>query len=383
MEVIENNLRKILHIDMDCFFAAVEMRDNPSLRNVPLAIGGSPTGRGVLSTCNYEARKYGLRSAMSSAQALKLCPHVTFVSGNYSKYKEASEGIRDIFSRFTDLVEPLSLDEAYLDVTQSEKFYGSATLLAQEIRRLIKKELNLTASAGVSFNKFLAKVASDWRKPDGIFVVRPEEAFDFAQALPVRRFPGVGKVTEEKLMDLGIRTGKDITSNEDLILNNFGKSGKGLLRRSKGLCFNPVGIFGERKSLSAERTYRHDMKSFQELKDSIPLILDEVVNRTQSWKIKKDPETIPYNMFVKVKFSDFSQVTQEKSFPLEFFDSMWQKGEVSTIMLDELTNLLEMAYQKGLNTVRLIGMGFKFKSLHQKIDELERPYQMELFKTAI
>ncbi len=375
--------RKIIHVDMDCFFAAVEMRDNPDLRNIPIAIGGSPTGRGVLSTCNYEARKYGLRSAMSSAQALKLCPHVTFVRGSFKKYREASQAIREIFYRFTDLVEPLSLDEAFLDVTNCKQFHGSATLIAREIKRLIQEEIGLTASAGVSSNKFLAKVASDWKKPDGLFVVKPEEAFSFAQELPVRKIPGVGKVTEAKLQDLGIFYGKDITKNELLVSTNFGKSGGSLLRRAKGICNSKVGIFGERKSLSAERTYRQDLETFQELKDSIPLIVDEVVHRVNSWKTKKNPDVRPYNMFVKVKSSDFSQVTQEKSYPIEFFDSMWQNGEVSTQMLDELTNLLQMAYQKGLNTVRLIGMGFKFKSPNPSIETLERPYQMELFREAV
>ena len=247
----------------------------------------------------------------------------------------------------------------------------------------IKKELDLTASAGVSFNKFLAEVASDWRKPDWIFVVPPCEAFEFAQALPVRKFPGVGKVTELKLIDLGIKTGRDITNYELLTLDRFGKSEKALIRRAKGVCHNPVGNFGERKSLSTERTYRHDLTSFQELKVSIPLIHHEVVDRVQYWKSKKDPETLTYNMFVKVKYSNFTQVTQERSFPIEFFDAMWQKGEVSTQMLDELTKLLEMAYLKGLSTVRLIGMGFKFKSPHQRDDELIRPYQLELFREAV
>ena len=376
--------RKIIHVDMDCFFAAVEMRDNPKLRNIPIAIGGSPTGRGVLSTCNYQARKFGLRSAMSSAQALKLCPHVTFVRGSFDKYKLASAQMREIFTRFTDLVEPLSLDEAYLDVTDCKLFRGSATLIAEEIRRLIKSEINLTASAGVGPNKFIAKVASDWRKPDGLFVVTPEQSFAFAQALPVRKFPGVGKVTEAKLLDLGVKTGHDISTHELLINQYFGKSASGLIRRSKGICFNIVSTHYERKSLSCERTFRDDLETFQQLRDQIPLLLDEAVHRVMEWKAKKGPETLPYNMFVKVKSSNFTQITQEKSFPFEFFDEMWQKGEVSTILLDELTNLLEMAYQKGLNTVRLIGMGFKFKSPYRSSDvELIRPYQLELFKEAV
>lgn len=380
----QSKQRKIIHVDMDCFFAAVEMRDNPKLRNIPIAIGGSPTGRGVLSTCNYEARKYGLRSAMSSAQALKLCPHVTFVRGSFDKYKKASAQMKEIFSRFTDLIEPLSLDEAYLDVTDCKLFNGSATLMAIEIRRLIKEEIKLTASAGVGPNKFIAKVASDWRKPDGLFVVTPQEAFKFAQELPVRKFPGVGKVTEAKLHGLGIKTGLDISTHELLINQCFGKSAAGLIRRSKGVCFSSVSTHHERKSLSCERTFREDLNNFQELKDEIPLLLDEAVHRVMAWKKKKGPMSLPYNIFVKVKSSDFTQVTQERSYPFEFFDEMWQKGEVSTILLDELTKLLEMAYSKGLNTVRLIGMGFKFKSPHPSSDdELVRPYQLELFKEAV
>lgn len=375
--------RKIIHVDMDCFFAAVEMRDNPSLKNVPLAIGGSPTGRGVLSTCNYVARKYGLRSAMSSAQALKLCPHVTFLRGDFKKYKEASDKIRDIFYRFTDLVEPLSLDEAYLDVTHNESFHGSATLMAQEIRRLIKEELNLTASAGIGPNKFIAKVASDWRKPNGQFVVTPSEAYDFAQDLPVRKFPGVGKVTEAKLISHGIYKGRDITNNEELINQHFGKSGLGLIRRAKGICHRPVETEWERKSLSAERTFSKDLESFEDLQDQFPLIVDEVIERMKSWKEKKSPETLPYNIFIKIKFSDFSQVTQEKTFPTEFFDSVWQKGVLSSDLNDELTKLLRMAYLKSEQTVRLIGMGFKFRSPHLDVDDKVRPYQMELFREAI
>lgn len=375
--------RKIIHIDMDCFFAAVEMRDHPEYKNIPIAIGGSPTGRGVLATCNYEARKYGLRSAMSSAQALKLCPHVTFVRGSMSKYKEASDKIREIFHRFTDLVEPLSLDEAYLDVTHNESFQGSATLIAQEIRRLIKEELDLTASAGVGPNKFIAKVASDWRKPNGIFVVPPDHIFKFAQSLPVRKFPGVGKVTEAKLLDLGIKFGSDISENEQMILSNFGKSGQGLIRRAKGLCTREVETEWERKSLSAEKTFAQDLETYQEVQDQFPLIVDEVIHRMQKWKEKKSPETLPYNVFVKIKFSDFSQVTQERSFSSELFDSVWHNGELSSDLSVELTNLLHMAYLKSEKTVRLIGMGFKFKSPLAVVDEHLRPYQLELFREAI
>lgn len=383
MEDSSRNLRKIIHIDMDCFFAAVEMRDNPKLKNIPLAIGGSPTGRGVLSTCNYVARKFGLRSAMTSAQALKLCPHVTFIRGNFSKYKEASNQIRNIFFRFSRLVEPLSLDEAYIDVTHNKSFKGSATLIAQEIRRLIFKETGLTASAGVGPNKFIAKVASDWRKPNGIFVVTPTQAFKFAQELPVRKFPGVGKVTEQKLHKLGVKTGADISSHEFLILSKFGKFARGLIRRSNGVCFNEVITEYDRKSLSVEKTFNEDLCSLNAVKDQFPLIVDEVIHRLQDWKLKKSPESPPYKAFVKIKFSDFTQVTQERSLAPEYFESVWQNGELSSDLESELNKLLEMAYLKSEKTVRLIGMGLKFRPKSSSGKNLERPYQLELFREAI
>jgi len=192
-------MRKIIHVDMDCFYAAVEMRDNPSLRDIPLAIGGSRTQRGVISTANYPARKYGVRSAMSTAMALKLCPHLTLLPGRFDAYKEASAHIREIFSRYTARIEPLSLDEAYLDVTDSPHCHGSATLMAREIRQIIADELNLTASAGVAPIKFLAKIASDLNKPNGQYVITPEEMPQFLLTLPLAKIPGVGKVTAKKL----------------------------------------------------------------------------------------------------------------------------------------------------------------------------------------
>ena len=201
-------MRKIIHVDMDCFFAAVEMRDNPALRDIPIAIGGSRVQRGVISTANYPARKFGVRSAMPTAMALKLCPHLTLLPGRFEAYKEASLHIREIFSRYTSLIEPLSLDEAYLDVTDSVHCHGSATLMAQEIRRTIFQELNLTASAGVAPVKFLAKIASDLNKPDGQYVITPEEVPAFLKTLPLGKIPGVGKVSAAKLESMGLRTGE-------------------------------------------------------------------------------------------------------------------------------------------------------------------------------
>lgn len=195
-------MRKIIHVDMDCFFAAVEMRDNPALRDIPLAIGGSRVQRGVISTANYPARKFGVRSAMPTATALKLCPHLTLLPGRFDAYKEASNHIREIFSRYTSRIEPLSLDEAYLDVSDSEHCHGSATLIAQEIRQTIERELRLTASAGVAPVKFLAKIASDMNKPNGQFVIAPHQVAEFVRALPLAKIPGVGKVSAAKLENM-------------------------------------------------------------------------------------------------------------------------------------------------------------------------------------
>ena len=195
-----NKLRKIIHVDCDCFYAAVEMRDNPSLIGKPIAVGGSTSRRGVLSTCNYEARAYGLHSAMPTAQALKLCPDVILLPHRFDAYKEASNKVNDIYRRYTEIIQPLSLDEAYLDVSEVDMLHGSATLIAQDIRQAIEKEVGITASAGIAPNKFLAKVASDWNKPNGQFVITPDQIADFMVQLPVKKIPGVGKKTAERLV---------------------------------------------------------------------------------------------------------------------------------------------------------------------------------------
>lgn len=220
-------MRKIIHVDMDCFFAAVEMRDNPALRDIPIAIGGSRERRGVISTANYPARKFGVRSAMPTGMALKLCPHLTLLPGRFDAYKEASNHIREIFSRYTSRIEPLSLDEAYLDVTDSVHCHGSATLIAQEIRQTIFSELQLTASAGVAPVKFLAKIASDMNKPNGQFVITPAEVPAFLQTLPLAKIPGVGKVSAAKLEAMGLRTCGDVQKCDLVILlKRFGKFGR-------------------------------------------------------------------------------------------------------------------------------------------------------------
>ncbi|ADP11693.1 DNA polymerase IV [Erwinia sp. Ejp617] len=306
------DMRKIIHVDMDCFFAAVEMRDNPSLRDIPIAIGGSEMQRGVISTANYPAREYGVRSAMSTAMALKLCPHLTVIRGRYEAYKEASTQIRDIFSRYTTLIEPLSLDEAYLDVTDSPHCQGSATLIARQIRDTICRELNLTASAGVAPIKFLAKIASDINKPNGQFVITPEEVPDFLQRLPLAKIPGVGKVTARKLEELGLNTCADVQKADlAMLLKRFGKFGRVLWERCNGIDDREVIVERERKSLGVERTLSQDIHSWEACLEIIDLLYDELDRRLS--KIK--PDRLIARQGVKLKFTDFQQTTQEHAWP--------------------------------------------------------------------
>ncbi|RXJ73102.1 DNA polymerase IV [Veronia nyctiphanis] len=301
-------MKKIVHIDMDCFYAAVEMRDDPSLESIPLAIGGSEKRRGVISTCNYIARKHGVRSAMATAHALRLCPNLTVIRGNMMKYKEVSQHIREIFSRYTDKIEPLSLDEAYLDVTDSELYQGSATLIAEAIRADIARELRLTASAGVGPVKFVAKVASDINKPDGICVIPPNAVDDFVKTLPLEKIPGVGKVTLTKLHKLGLYTGSDVQQFDKAeLIQRFGKFGHSLWKRSHGVDDREVETHRERKSVGVERTLAADVKTeaqclevleslYTELEKRLcPVLADRKINRQG----------------VKLKFSDFQQTTVE------------------------------------------------------------------------
>lgn len=235
--------RKIIHIDMDCFYAAVEMRENPSLKDKPIAVGGSPQQRGVLATCNYPARKFGLHSAMATAQALKLCPNLILLPVNMPLYKQVSSQIHQIFQRYTDIIEPLSLDEAYLDVTDCEKCSGSATWIAQEIRQAILTETQLTASAGVAPLKFLAKIASDQNKPNGQFVIKPEEVAEFVAKLPLNKIPGVGKVTTQHLHAMGLQTCHDVQKLDvTLLLRQFGKMGRRIWQFSHGIDEREVHI---------------------------------------------------------------------------------------------------------------------------------------------
>ncbi|WP_436876352.1 DNA polymerase IV [Siccibacter turicensis] len=306
-------MRKIIHVDMDCFFAAVEMRDNPALRDIPLAIGGSRERRGVISTANYPARKFGVRSAMPTATALKLCPHLTLLPGRFDAYKEASAHIREIFSRYTALIEPLSLDEAYLDVSDSPHCHGSATLMAQEIRATIYRETGLTASAGIAPIKFLAKIASDLNKPNGQYVITPEAVPEFLKTLPLSKIPGVGKVSAGKLEEMGLRTCADV-QNSDLaqLLKRFGKFGRVLWERSQGIDEREISSERQRKSVGVERTLAEDIHDWAQCEAIIEQQLyPELERRLASVK----PDLLIARQGVKLKFNDFQLTTQEHVWP--------------------------------------------------------------------
>lgn len=305
-------MRKIIHVDMDCFFAAVEMRDNPALRDIPLAIGGSRERRGVISTANYPARKFGVRSAMPTAMALKLCPHLTLLPGRFDAYKEASAHIREIFTRYTSHVEPLSLDEAYLDVTDSVHCQGSATLMARQIRQAIFDELQLTASAGIAPVKFLAKIASDLNKPNGQYVITPNEVPQFLRTLPLSKIPGVGKVSAAKLEKLGLRTCEDVQRADlAMLLKRFGKFGRVLWERSQGIDEREITSERLRKSVGVERTLADDIHEWSECEAQIDFLYDELERRLA--KVKPDLRIARQG--VKLKFNDFQLTTQEHVWP--------------------------------------------------------------------
>lgn len=305
----QSAVRKIIHVDMDCFFAAVEMRDNPAYRNRPLAVGGHEKQRGVLSTCNYEARKFGIRSAMPTAKALQLCPQLLVVPGRMDVYKETSKHIREIFSRYTPLIEPLSLDEAYLDVTDSKLCHGSATLIAESIRRDIFHELNLTASAGIAPIKFLAKVASDLNKPNGQFVIPPQDVQGVIDKLPLEKIPGVGKVSLEKLHQAGFFLCEDIKDTDyRALLLKFGRLGASLWKRSHGIDERDVVVERERKSVGVERTFSENISTFEECWNVIETrLFPELEKRLE----RASPSKAIIKQGVKLKFADFQQTTIE------------------------------------------------------------------------
>lgn len=325
-------MRKIIHVDMDCFYAAVEMRDNPKLRDVPLAIGGSSDRRGVISTCNYPARQYGVRSAMATAYALRLCPNLVMVRGRMELYVKESQRIREIFADYTDLIEPLSLDEAYLDVTDSTLFNGSATLIAQDIRQRIVRETGLTASAGVAPCKFVAKVASDENKPDGQCVVPPDQVDEFVRAMALEKIPGVGKVTLQKLHRMGLTTCQEVREYPfERIQKALGKFGTVLWDRAHGIDERPVNVTRERKSIGVERTLHEDIHSLAECQEILPRLLEKLQERIEAHQVKHTqgkPVRIR-SQGVKLKFSDFQLTTVEHrhhQLDSAFFDELLREA---------------------------------------------------------
>jgi len=299
--------RKIIHIDMDAFFASVEQRDNPQLRGKPVAVGGSAQ-RGVVAAASYEARQFGVRSAMPSVTAARRCPSLVFVPPRFDVYRAVSSQIRQIFARHSDLVEPLSLDEAYLDVTRDKLQLGSAVRVAQMIRLAIYEETGLTASAGVSYNKFLAKIASDQNKPNGICVIRPHEGADFVASLPVRRFHGVGPKTAGRMAQLGIQSGADLRGRDLAFLReHFGKSADYLYHAARGVDQRPVRPDRIRKSVGCERTYSEDLVAEPALREALERIVDIAWQRIEGHRVTGRTVTL------KVKFEDFRQITRARS----------------------------------------------------------------------
>ena len=353
--------RKIIHIDMDAFYASVEQRDRPEYQGNPVIVGGAPDRRGVVAACSYEARKFGIHSAMPSARAVKLCPHAIFIKPRFDEYRRISEQIRGIFRKFTELVEPLSLDEAYLDVSDCDIYQGSATRIAQAVKAEIKAVTGLTASAGVSYNKFLAKVASDMDKPDGLYVITPVEGESFVGSLPIGKFFGIGKATETRMKALNITTGADLKLLElEELRRHFGKTGDYFYHIARGIDLRAVSSSRERKSISSETTFMEDLfdvkmmiKSLQELAEDT---LQTLVNK----------ELTARTLTIKVKYADFRQVTRSKT--------MTEPFTTVTAVRPVLAELLAKT-EAGRRRVRLLGVGVS--NLHP-VTEAENIQQIAL-----
>lgn len=336
--------RKIIHCDCDCFYASIETRDNPALAGKPIAVGGSPERRGVVATCNYEARKFGIHSAMPMATALRHCPALIVIYPRMEQYREASRAVQRIFAEYTSLIEPLSLDEAFLDVTNTKACQGSATLIAQEIRRRVREEVGITISAGIAPNKFIAKVASDWNKPDGQYVVLPAQVDEFVKALPVKKIFGVGKVTAAKMHGLGIQTCGDLRAFKVEELSNlFGSFGERLYRLARGIDERLVNPDRIRKSLSVENTYVQDLPNLQACLDKLPELHQQLETRLQ--RVQLDYEI--NKKYVKLKFNDFISTTIEQM--------------SITAELEGYIALCSDAFIRGNRPVRLLGLGVKLE----------------------
>ncbi|HEX8037962.1 MAG TPA: DNA polymerase IV [Chryseosolibacter sp.] len=361
-------MKKIIHIDMDAFYASIEQRDNPEYRGKPVAVGGSPEGRGgVVATASYEARKFGVKSAMPARKALRLCPDIIFVRPRFDVYKVVSQRIREIFSRYTDLIEPLSLDEAYLDVTTDKLNIGSAIEIAAQIRKAIREELNLTASAGVSVNKFVAKIASDLNKPDGLTFIGPSRIEKFMEGLPVEKFFGVGKVTAARMKSMGLHTGADLKRMSEADLKkHFGKSGSFYYRIVRGIDEREVQAHRETKSIGAEDTFPFDLTAVEDMHDELLKISKTVSERMLRNGLKGRTVTL------KIRYHDFKLATRSRSFS----DGIDDRETMYRIACE----LLESAGAPG-RKVRLLGVSLSnFGTLeHHPAAAGDRSDQLQLF----
>ena len=357
---MEKVIRKIIHVDMDAFYASVEQMDDPSLKSKPVAVGGS-RDRGVVAAASYEARKYGVKSAMASIQAKKRCPELIFVKARFSRYKEISDQIRRIFQDYTDLIEPLSLDEAFLDVTINKKGIELASEIATQIRQRIHSEIGLTSSAGISINKFVAKVASDINKPNGQKTIHPSQVDDFLDSLPINKFFGIGRVTAKKMKEIGVHNGADLRKlNEIELKNHFGKVGTHFYRVVRSLQNNPVNPNRIRKSIGAEQTFNQDIETESFMLDKLAGIAEELEKRMAKSSNKGKTITI------KIKYSDFSQQTRSKT--VENYVST--KEEFFPIIKDLL-------FQKSLEKpVRLLGISIT--KLFNEVNMKEIPFSLQL-----
>ncbi len=348
-------MQDIIHIDMDAFYAAVEQRDFPQYRNKPVVVGGDPEKRGVVATCSYEARTFGIHSAMPCAHALRLCPQTIFVRPRFELYREISQQIRDIMFSYTDLVEPLSLDEAYLDVTHCKRSFGSPTLVAKAIKNEIQQVTGLTASAGVSYNKFLAKIASDIDKPDGLTLITEKQGPDFVKQLPIGKFHGIGPATETKMQDLGIYTGEDLLAwSLEELKPIFGKISDYYYHASRGIDDRKVVSHRQRKSIGSEKTYNQDVGDIEEMRLRLKKLAEEV------WQDLSDKNMTARTITVKVKFDNFVQVTRAATLANDI-------NKLEDIYAP-LPELLDKAEVKG-RRVRLLGVSVSKLTLLAQADE--------------
>lgn len=345
--------RKIIHCDCDCFYAAVEILDNPQLKNQPIAVGGLPSHRGVIATASYEARKFGVRSAMPSAKALQLCPELQLIQTNMEKYRQVSKKIMSIYQQYSDLVEPLSLDEAYIDVTGSVLFDGSATRIAEAIRKQVVDETGITVSAGVAPNKFLAKIASDWQKPDGCFTIAPKDVDEFMHQLPVSRIFGVGPVTASKLKELGVETCGQLQNWSVFdFKSHLGHFGQTLYELCRGIDSRKVTPVRQRKSISVENTYVNDLRTQSECYDAINELIEKLHRRIERANIAHQIHKI----FLKIRFNDFRSTT------IEAIDHHIEAGR--------FYRLFDVAYERAAKPVRLLGVGIRLSPLENVEEQL-------------